>query len=60
VNIQRDNELSATTLDVSKDKAYRLLGHYNEESTIKSAKHFGWKLIGTLYKCNSCQVSKAK
>jgi len=60
VNIQRDNEVSTATLDVSKDKAHKLLGHSNEESTIKSAKHLGWKLMGTMSKCNSCMVAKAK
>ena len=47
-------------IDVSKDKAHRILGHSNEEATVKSAKHLGWNLTGSICKCNSYYVAKAK
>jgi len=60
VNLQRNEELSMAVMDISKDKAHRILGHANEETTIKSAKHLGWNSTGSMHKCNSCYVAKAK
>ena len=49
-----------STIDVSKDKAHKLLGHSSREATIESAKWLGWKLTGTLHKCESYYTLKAK
>ena len=60
VNIQRDFEIGASLIDVSKDKAHRLLGHSGEETTMSTGKALGWKLTGTMHRCESCQTAKAK
>ena len=58
--MQRNQETCMATLDMSKDKAHKILGHSNEEATIMPAKHFGWNLTGSLHECNRCYVAKAK
>ena len=38
VNIQRTNEIIGINIDISKDKACKLLGHAGEQSTLQSAR----------------------
>ena len=38
VNIQRINEIGGVIIDLSKDKAHKLLGHAGEQSTLQSAR----------------------
>lgn len=61
INIQRrSGEIGSDMLDVSKDKAHKLLGHSAEEATKASAMQLGWNLTGVMHKCKSCQEDKAK
>ena len=60
VNVQSTEEYRTAVMDTSKDAAHGLLGHSNAKTTMKSDHYLGWKLMGVMYLCNSCQVSKAK
>ena len=37
-----------------------MLGHASYDVVRKTAKHYGWKLLGTLKKCEDCSIAKAK
>ena len=37
-----------------------MLGHESEAVVRKTAKHYGWKLLGTFKKCEYCSLAKAK
>ena len=37
-----------------------MLGHAPEAVVRKTAKHYGWKLLGTFKKCEYCSLAKAK
>jgi hypothetical protein len=51
----------AFPINMSIEKAHRLLGHQSEEATRKTAKHLGWNITkGALPVCLSCTIGKAK
>ena len=54
VNIQREMELANAAIEISKQKAHRVLGHSSNEATIKTANALGWKLTGYSSVCESC------
>ena len=37
-----------------------ILGHASEYVVRKTVKYYGWKLLGTLKKCEDCSLTKAK
>ena len=41
-------------------KAHAILGHANDSTVRSTAKHYGWKVTGTLPKCENCSVAKAQ
>ena len=41
VNIQRAGELSCATIEISKDRAHRVLGHAGPNATVSTAKALG-------------------
>jgi len=60
VNIQRNGEINTLAVEISKDKAHKVLGHAGNEATVATAKALGWKLTGTSHPCSSCGMAKAK
>ena len=52
-NIQWNTELINATFDVSKYVAHKLLGHCSMDTTMLLERKLGWKLTGTMHKCNS-------
>jgi len=60
INMQRTGEIGAVAIEMSKDKAHRVLGHAGPDATVATAKALGWKLTGVQYACASCQMAKAK
>ena len=50
---------AGTTMNI--EKAHRLLGHGDEESTRQTAKHLNWVITrGTLKPCLACAMAKSK
>ena len=60
VNMQRTGEIGAVAIEMSKDKAYRVLGHAGPDAMVATEKALGWKLTGVQHVCVSCQMVKAK
>ena len=62
---RRDADIGAVSTDAGTtmniEKAHRLLGHGDEESTWETAKHLNWVIArGTLKPCLACAMAKSK
>ena len=60
VNIQRNGEINTLAVEISKDKAHKILGHAGHEATTATAKALGWNLTGANHAYSSCGMAKAK